>query len=60
MTNIKDIMAKIILGVTWIDNRGTKLVDATTLLGLPNILTTIRKERGTVRGIRWIEKLPLA
>jgi hypothetical protein len=36
---------------------GSKLVDATTLLRLPNILSEIRKERGKVLAIRWLETL---
>jgi hypothetical protein len=50
-------MDAILIGVQWKDAMGTKLVDATTLLRLPNILSGIRKERGKVLAIRWLETL---
>lgn len=50
-------MDAMMIGVTWVDRCGTKLVDATTLLRLPNILSEIRRERGRVKGIRWLESL---
>ncbi len=50
-------MDKMLIGVVWLDACGTRLVDATTLLRLPNTLSAIKKERGTVRGIRWLETI---
>jgi hypothetical protein len=53
-------MDAILLGVSWVDSVGQRWVDATTLLRLPNVLSSIRKERGSVRVIRWLENLPLS
>ena len=50
-------MNGILIGIAWIDNCGTKLVDATTLLRLPNTLSEIKREKGKVTGIRWIERI---
>lgn len=57
MTKLGEAMDAILIGVQWKDAMGSKLVDATTLLRLPNILSEIRKERGKVLAIRWLETL---
>lgn len=55
MTKLGAVMDGILIGVRWRDSCGTYLVDATTLFRLANVLEEIKRERGRVTGIRWLE-----
>ena len=57
MTNIKDIMDKMLIAVRWTDAMGTTLADATTLARLPGMIHAIRKVKGRVVGVTWLETI---
>jgi hypothetical protein len=46
-----------LIGVSWVDAGGTRIVDATTLAKLPETIHIIQQERGEICGVRWLEVL---
>ena len=57
MQSLGEIMERIIVGVRWIDTTGQRISDSTTLARLCETLEGIRKARGKVRSVRYLERL---
>jgi hypothetical protein len=55
---IGETMERVILRVDYRDTTGMQLADATTLAKLPDTIAEIRKENGTIVGVRHLEDAP--